>query len=241
MDNDSLIWTSFGNLIWPTRYLVDKDGFLRYAHQGEGSYDRFERALQSLLVETGYHGLLPELAEPVRSTDYPGAICLRPTPEIQVGYLRGTIGNPEGHGPESTLNYDDQGVHLVGRAYLKGKWFNEQELVRFDGAPREKGQVSVLYEGLEVNSVLEFTRRSHCKLIALQDGKPLTRENAGVDVSFDSTGRSFLLVDGPRMFNLVSNPEFGRHELTLVVGTPGLALYSLCFTAGVVPELVSSN
>jgi len=240
-DNDGVIWTSYASQLWPTKFLLDKDGFIRYSHQAEGGYDRFEHALQSLLVETGYHGLLPEIMEPLRATDYPGAVCHRATPEIQLGYLRGTIGNPEGYGPESTLEYTDQGLHLIGRVYLKGKWYNERESLRFEGMPREKGQVSLGYEALEVSSVMESSRKSRCKVFAFQDGKPLSRDNAGSDISYDASGRSYIHVDGPRLFNVICNQEFGQHELQLVTGTPGLAFYSFGFATAVIPESVSTN
>jgi len=241
MDNDGLIWASYGCRLWPTKYLVDKDGFLRFSHTGEGSYEQFERAIQMLLVDTGYHGLLPELMEPLRATDYAGAICFRPTPEIRLGYLRGTIGNPEGHGPESTIEYADQGLHLLGRVYLKGKWYNEREFMRFDGSRDEKGHVSLGYEAVEVNSILDTVGKSPCKVLAYQDGKPLGKENAGLDVSFNSKGESLIVVNGPRTFNIVSNREFGQHELELVATNPGFALYTFSFVTGVIPELILSN
>jgi len=37
MDNDFLIWSAFRAEVWPTRYLIDKHGFIRYIQQGEGS------------------------------------------------------------------------------------------------------------------------------------------------------------------------------------------------------------
>ena len=221
--------------------MVDKDGFLRYSHQGEGSYDQFERAIQSLLVEAGYHGVLPDLLPPVRETDYPGTVCFQATPEIQLGYLRGTLGNPEGYGPESTLLYDNQGYHLSGRAYLKGKWFNGREGVRFDGDAGEEGGASFGYEAVEVNSVMEATKGVPNRVFALQDSKPLTKQNAGADVRFDDDGHSYVLVDGPRKFNIVSNPEFGEHELALSTRTPGLEIFTFSFVTGVIPELISAN
>ncbi|MFP3852705.1 MAG: redoxin domain-containing protein [Anaerolineales bacterium] len=50
-DNDRLNWGRYENRYWPTLYLIDKDGHLRYQHIGEGSYDLTERANQQLLTE----------------------------------------------------------------------------------------------------------------------------------------------------------------------------------------------
>jgi thiol-disulfide isomerase/thioredoxin len=35
IDNDSLIWKSFGNRYWPSIYLIDKKGRVRYQWEGE--------------------------------------------------------------------------------------------------------------------------------------------------------------------------------------------------------------
>ncbi|MDP2885899.1 MAG: redoxin domain-containing protein [Ignavibacteria bacterium] len=241
MDNDAIIWTAFSNRIWPTRYLIDKDGFLRFSHPGEGSYDQFERAIQALLAEAGYHGVFPDLLLPVRDTDFPGAVCYRSTAEIQLGYLKGTLGNPEGHGPESTVLYDDQGFHLNGRIYLRGKWYSERESVRFDGDSGEEGGASCTYEAIEVNLVMDSESDSPGKVFALQDRRPLTKENAGLDIKFDNEGLSYVLVDGPRDFNIVCNREFGEHEIALTTHTPGLEIFIFSFVTGAIPELVSLN
>ncbi|MCX6142175.1 MAG: redoxin family protein [Ignavibacteriales bacterium] len=240
-DNDAVIWTAYSNRIWPTRFLVDRDGFLRYSHQGEGAYDQFERAIQSLLVEVGYHGLLPDLLLPIRVSDYPGAVCFRPTAEIQLGYLRGTLGNAEGYSPESTMLYDDEGFHLDGRMYLKGKWYNEREGVRFDGENGEEGYATLMYEAVEVNSVMGLDGHTPSMVFALQDSKPLTKQNAGVDIRFDDDGRSYILVDSPRLFNIICNAEFGQHALSLKTNSPGLEIYSLSFVTAAIPELLPTN
>jgi thiol-disulfide isomerase/thioredoxin len=241
MDNDAIIWTAYSSRVWPTRYLVDKEGYVRYCQEGEGSYEQFERAIQSLLAEAGYHGAMPELMEPLREIDQPGAISFRPTGEVRLGYLKGTLGNAEGYGPESTIEYDNEGLHLPGRVYLKGKWYNEKESVRFDGEAQEEGRVSLVYEAVEANSILDAEHRSPCRVFALQDGKPLTKATAGADIAFDGEGKSLLVVDKPRMFQIVRNAEFGQHELGFFTNSPGLALYAFSFGTGVIPELVSNN
>jgi thiol-disulfide isomerase/thioredoxin len=50
-DNDGATWTAYHNAYWPTFYLVDKRGHIRYVHIGEGSYQQTEEAIQALLAE----------------------------------------------------------------------------------------------------------------------------------------------------------------------------------------------
>ena len=50
-DNDGATWQAYKNEYWPTMYLIDKRGHLRYVHIGEGSYDQTEAVIQALLAE----------------------------------------------------------------------------------------------------------------------------------------------------------------------------------------------
>ena len=50
-DNDGRTWRAYNNHYWPTLYLIDKRGNLRYAHIGEGAYEQTEAAIQRLLTE----------------------------------------------------------------------------------------------------------------------------------------------------------------------------------------------
>jgi len=50
-DNDGATWRAYNNRYWPTLYLIDKTGHLRYVHIGEGAYDETEKAILALLNE----------------------------------------------------------------------------------------------------------------------------------------------------------------------------------------------
>ena len=50
-DNDGATWRAYKNQYWPTLYLIDKKGHLRYTHIGEGGYKTTEAAIQALLAE----------------------------------------------------------------------------------------------------------------------------------------------------------------------------------------------
>ena len=50
-DNDGKTWRAYNTRYWPTLYLVDKKGNLRYVHIGEGAYEETEAAIQTLLAE----------------------------------------------------------------------------------------------------------------------------------------------------------------------------------------------
>lgn len=52
IDNDGATWNAYGQRYWPTMYLIDKQGAIRYTRIGEGRYDQTEQAIQTLLAET---------------------------------------------------------------------------------------------------------------------------------------------------------------------------------------------
>lgn len=51
IDNEFSIWNRYGNRYWPTMYLIDKRGIIRYVKIGEGGYGETERQIQGLLAE----------------------------------------------------------------------------------------------------------------------------------------------------------------------------------------------
>ena len=239
MDNEGIIWTAFANRNKPTRSLIDKDGFVRYSNSGEGNPEEFERAIQILLMDAGMHGELPALMEPIRDTDRHGAMCYRQSADVALGYLRGTFGNVEGFSPESTVEHDDPGLHLPGRFYAKGIWTNGRECMRFGGG--ENGYILANYEAMEVNAVLHGEGGKACTIIVEQDGLMLNDGNKGEDVMLDEKGFSRLHIGSPRSYHIVQNKEFGGHTLKLRPLQGGVEIYSLSFSTGVIPELISNN
>ena len=50
-DNDYKTWNAYKVEAWPTIFLLDKEGRIRWTHVGEGNYDDTERLIQKLLAE----------------------------------------------------------------------------------------------------------------------------------------------------------------------------------------------
>jgi len=55
-DNAGATWRAYDNRYWPTAYLIDKRGHIRYVQIGEGGYERTEAAIQALLGESVERG-----------------------------------------------------------------------------------------------------------------------------------------------------------------------------------------
>jgi len=237
LDNDGLAMMAYEVRQLPARFLVDKDGYISFAQQGEGNYWEFERALQQLLAEAGYRSDLPELMLPLREEDQAGVVCYHPTGEMKLGYLRSAVGNSEGTSPESTIEYCDPKIYFPERCYAIGKWMNGREYMRFDGAVGEYGSMMMLYEAKEVNVVMGSRDGSVCEVRLEHDGKPLEQSCAGEDAAF-SKNEVIIHVDIPRMYQLVNNKHFSRHLLKLTTSNPNLEIYALSFTTCAIPELI---
>ena len=46
-------WNAWGNRYRPAKYFVDRKGHVRWAHFGEGEYERSEQVIRRLLAEDG--------------------------------------------------------------------------------------------------------------------------------------------------------------------------------------------
>jgi thiol-disulfide isomerase/thioredoxin len=236
LDNDFKIWTALDNQVWPARYLIDQHGYIRHYDYGEGRYEAFERALQALLREVDNDVALPPLMLPLREEDRSGMEYQRPTPELRGGLASGALGNPEGYGGRLPMLYRLPSQRVDGAFYVAGAWQAGEDYLAYQG--QTEGIIQFAYEATEVNAVLSphhdtverFLHPDDAVSIEVwQDDRPLDEIRRGQDATED--GR--VIIHRPRMYNLVRNPEFERHELTLRVRARGLALYTFSFTGGV--------
>jgi thiol-disulfide isomerase/thioredoxin len=223
-DRDYAIWRAYSNKYWPAKYLIDSKGRIRYYHFGEGSYAESELAIQKALRDL--NPAVPEFPapiEPIRDTDRPGAVCYRVTPELYLGYERGSFGNPEGVNRDEPHDYRDPGRHLESTAYLEGRWRVEQEFAR---AEKREAILRLRYTGREVNLVMGPGDNGVAEVqITLSDG-----ERAGTDVKMED-GRAIVRVDAPRMYNLVDNDNVNQGAIELKARDPGLAVFAFTFTS----------
>jgi thiol-disulfide isomerase/thioredoxin len=236
IDSNREIWKAFTNRYWPTKYLLDKDGYLRYAHFGEGGYAECEQIIQELLREIDHAIELPPIMESVREEDHAGAICYRATGELYLGHQRGRIGNEGGFKQDQIEDYSFNGPLDQNFFYANGRWASTAEY--FEAVEEGSHRLRLKYEASAVNLVMASPHASHAEVVTLQDGESLTQKLATRDTRFRGGSKdqqeSYLLVDSPRMYFLVDNHEFGLHELELRCST-GLAAFAFTFTSCVDP------
>lgn len=235
-DADMANWEAWSNAYWPRKYLVDTKGRVVYDHAGEGGYGETERQIQKALKAVNPRITLPPLMEPVRGSDKPGAVCYPQTREIYAGFGRGPeyFGSKEGVRRNLTTDYTDiTGKRENGVFYAQGRWKMTDESIRHARVTTDPlmDYIALLYTALETNAVIRPEAGKPFDLFLIQDNKPLDRRDKGDDVVYDDTGRSFVRVTEPRMYHLVKNARWGRHELRLGTTSPDFGLYSFTFSS----------
>ena len=252
LDNAYDIWQAFDNKGWPSKFLVDAQGYIRFDHLGEGEYLRTEMTIQAALREANPATFKPlPFTNPKRGEDSPGALCYRPTPELHMGYERSDLGNKEGVEKSVVIFYQDDGVREDKHVYVQGAWRSQDEYIELAGS---QGTLAFTYKAKEVNLVMSPTGDTTELMLQgqgaillgaspatitvsiMQDGAPLPRENAGADVVFDAQGNATIQPDRPRMYRLINNPDFEEHEVKLLVQGKGFAAYAASFTTCVAPQ-----
>jgi thiol-disulfide isomerase/thioredoxin len=241
MDNGALIWSNYRARTWPTQILIDRNGNVRYQQEGEGNFPTTERMIQALLLDANPTEDLPELLAPLFDVDRPGAVCFRPTPELFAGYLRGSVGNVEGYSPESVVSYSDPKLYMENRFYVVGDWLNERESFLLPESRGTGGSVIIPYKALEVSGVFKPAGGNAVEVTIRQDENFLTPTEKGDDVQLGSNGRSYVMIDQPKLYSLVKNSVYGEHVLKLNIPGPGLEVYSFTFLTGIIPEMISNN
>jgi thiol-disulfide isomerase/thioredoxin len=235
VDSNREIWKAFANRYWPTKYLLDKDGYLRYGHFGEGGYGECEQVIQELIREIDTSLDLPEIMEPLREEDHPGAVCYRPSGELYLGHRRGRMGNEGGFKEDQVAEYEFAGKLEENLFYASGRWASTGEY--FEAVGDGLHLLKLKYEASAVNLVIAAPRGASAEVRVLQDGNPLARSQATKDIrfrKFRAASESYVVVDSARMYALVDNHEFGAHELELVCD-PGIAAFAFTFTGCVDP------
>jgi thiol-disulfide isomerase/thioredoxin len=230
MDNDYKIWHAFANHYWPAKYMADKKGYIRYTHFGEGNYIETEVAIQLLLREINQNIELPDLMKPVRDMDIPGISCYRVSPELYFGYRRENLGNREDNKRDGLGDYTLPEKIKDDTIYVEGKWFSAPEYMK-PALDNGNGMANVIlkYTSSEVNAVISPDGEKGFKIFVIQDGRYLNPEDAGHDIQVDTEGKSYIVVDEPRMYYLVKNREFGSRLLKLSSNSSAFAIYAFTF------------
>ena len=254
LDNDHDTWRAFKNQFWPAKYLIDKDGYIRYTHFGGGSYAETEEQIQKLLAEAGASMASIEVTDEFeRYIDQQSRASVDPyenqTRELYAGFNRNYNALAGGNtapyvrhqefleAPNQEKEYSDPGDYLNHFLYLEGLWLNGfEEIIYARETSDYEDYVGIAFAALEANVVLSVEDGETYEVRVWLDGAPVDPSHAGAAIRFDDGGNSYILVDKSDLFHLVQLPEFGPHELKLSSNSDKFSLFAYTCGSYLEPE-----
>lgn len=143
-DNNFTTRRNYDNLYRPAKYIIDREGNVRYTHFGEGKYEETEEVVQYLLGLNG-SGVLHD-------TNFGRTFQL--TPETYLGTAR-------------RANYNFKATDAVNHRWFDGTRKEESERITLTEG---KGSITINASAKEVNLVLG-TDSKQISATVLVDGK----------------------------------------------------------------------
>jgi cytochrome c biogenesis protein CcdA/thiol-disulfide isomerase/thioredoxin len=197
-DNNFGTWRVYENQYWPAKYLIDKNGYIRYYHFGEGNYVETELAIQTLLKDAGAEGLSKDLM----TTTYD---VKSGTPETYIGFERNNFfTSPESIAQNTFKKYTKPANLAINKFALEGEWEIHGEYAE----PKPGSSLYINFSALEAYLVMQPT-----------EGTAQARVKVYVDGQLQYFGEDnkdgIVTVDSARLYKLVKLAKPSRHILRL--------------------------
>ena len=254
-DNDFAVWSSYSNRFWPAKYLIDKDGVIRFRHFGEGKYAETEQEIRKLLAEIGVEAdaeMMP-LPEDQQRDDTFLTQGGRQTPELFAGWSFVVSHNQAGRGlyvgqvdtymQAAQASYDaadQQGVVAEfvqpgqltpDRIYFHGPWSIGPESATHARETEDYSDAVILvYSARSVNAVLTSDSGEPYKVLVTVNNQYLTEQNRGEDVIIGDNGESYLMVTSPKAYRIVEHADWEENQILAMSSlTDDFGLFSFTF------------
>jgi thioredoxin family protein len=201
IDNAFLIWRAFDNRFWPSLYLIDARGRIRYSHFGEGEYERSEREIQDQLERTGAHvegGLVSVQGQGAQAgADWSNL----KTPEIYLGHRRTENFSSSDGGAASGRRVHAAPAELRRNHWaLAGDWTVMPEFARLN---RAGGRISCAFHARDLHLVMGPAKGGAAvRFRVLLDGQPPGNAHGG-----DIDQHGYGMLDGQRLYQLIRQPK----------------------------------
>jgi thiol-disulfide isomerase/thioredoxin len=228
-DNDKETWNEYENRYWPRKYLIDDEGYIRYDHIGEGAYNETEKVIQALLSERAAHlgikninlNKSQNVDSDLRLESQEVNFSKIKSPELYFGYefARSPLGNIEGFKSNQIVSYNllENSEIKPNQIYLEGKWKNNPDHMELQS---NNGSIILKYNSKSVNIVAG----GNGNFTVIQDGKLITS-----DLSKDESSDGIFMIDKQRLYNLVTNKDYGEHTIEIDVKGQGFQIYTFTF------------
>ncbi len=227
-DNNYATWSVYQNRYWPHKFLIDIDGYIRYDHIGEGSYDETEKMIQQLLNErmerlnqkNGINTSISKPQEAVESSPYRVG-----TPEIYFGYQfsRGNFGNPEGIKQGGAVDYKFPSSITSNNVYFDGKWKNNEDNMELVD---DEGSILLIFQAKSVNIVAGSENVSEAFVFLNNEFE--TEKTKGSDVEIKQN-KSVSNIKEFKLYNLANAENYDSHAIQIDVSGKGFKIYTFTF------------
>ena len=207
LDNTFATWKAYANNYWPAKYLIDKDGRVRYTQFGEGDYDVTESKIRQLLGESGSTKPMVQV-----TADGPGSA--NQTPETYLGTDREEryVGKP-GLGGGSTYTEASVGAD---EWTLGGAWDVASQAIT---AVADGATLTLKYTGRDVYLVMGGPSGSTVKVAVAGQA------TLGSDVGPNST----VTLSGPRMYRIVESKQSSAEATLRLTFSQGVSANAFTF------------
>ncbi len=144
-DNFYKQWKLYNNKYWPAKYILDREGNLRYIHFGEGEYQKTENVIRYLLEESG---LKLEKNKNIEIEDK----LYSSTPETYLGYSRvDNFISKDNLVKEKPALYTITSELKENEWGLNGEWIFSSDFI----TPESKGELLLNFRAKDVYLVIE--------------------------------------------------------------------------------------
>ena len=213
-DNDYATWRAYDNHYWPAKYLIDKDGNIRYFHFGEGKYEETEKAIQMLIKQTG-------MTVDEKTTAEEDSFSAMPqTPETYLGY--GRMERFEGQIKQGLNSYTFPKTLNRDSIAFSGIWDVQEEK---SISTKQGSQLMLKFYASKVFLVIT-PKSSEDKIQVIID-----RDADAVDFyNGKDVVDGYVKLDVPRLYELIDlKDESNEHELILEFENEGTEVYAFTF------------
>ncbi|OGH03084.1 MAG: hypothetical protein A2798_01495 [Candidatus Levybacteria bacterium RIFCSPHIGHO2_01_FULL_37_17] len=201
-DNNFATWRAYSNQYWPAKYFIDKDGFIRYVHFGEGAYNESEKAIQDLLKESG----IKNISSLQENEEYQ---LYSKTPETYLGYGRiSNLASNEQIEQDGLSKYSAPRNLPDNSVAYKGEWIVTSEYAN----PQNGATLFLNFEAKEVYLVI----------------RPKT-DKASVEVYLDDKLQNLITIDTDKLYRIINLETPGRHNLRLEFLDKNAEVYAFTF------------
>jgi len=227
-DNDFKTWRAYGNRYWPAKYIIDKQGRVRYTHFGEGNYEETELVIQFLLNDE--KGLMADrvdfsAVESPSSGVETGETYLGTGRHVVAGSLASI--DPRNFQPvfvspeavsEAGSSYSKPDQVKLNQWWLSGSWVFDEEKITSLG---EQSVIGLNYKAAQVNLVMGFRNRA-VQVEVWLDGEKISVEDVG------RMGGE-LTINDFQLYYLSEHDQVEEHSLELRFMGPGVEAYAFTF------------